>query len=212
MDPIITGEEKISKTLLSEGLYFKFKHYTVIPSNPPSPAPKPCVKCSSFNHLTENCTSTIKCTKCNGNHPDFKCTSTLPPKCRSCGAEDHQAWSYKCPNRPRAPIEGIPIKSIIKKSHEVSAEEKKSRIHQPLTLHDNIICIYLNEINDSKNTNRQELLDKLRKRFVDNYNVDTVAVFSGNNIYILMFDLEEKDHHSPTEPTANNSQYVHGPN
>lgn len=212
---IITGEEKTSNRLLSEGLYFKYKHYTVVPSNPPPPAPKPCGKCSSFNHPTEKCTVLIKCTKCQGNHQESKCTSPLPSKCRSCGAEDHQAWSHKCPNRPKQPIEGIPnipIKSINKKSHQVAENNKKSRIHQPLTIHDNIICTYLNEINNPNNTNRQELLDKLRKRFVDNHNIDTIAVFSGNKIYILMFDLEQRDHISPTEPTANHLQYEHGTN
>lgn len=210
---IITGAESTSTKLLAEGLFFKYKHYMVIPSNPPPPVPKPCAKCSSFDHITEKCKNPTKCSKCNGPHTDTKCTSPLLPKCRSCGSEEHQAWSYKCPNRPRAPIQGVPnvpIKAINKKSSEVSMTNKGSRIHQPLTLHDTIITTYLNEINNPTNINRQELLIRLRKRFVDNHNVDTVAVFSGNKIYILMFDLEHSDpHHSPTEPTDSSIQYQH---
>lgn len=212
---IITGSQKTSEKLLSNGLFFKYRHYPVYPSKPPDPAPKPCGKCHSFEHPSEACQEPIKCLKCKGNHPTIKCSSPLTPKCHSCNAEDHQAWSYKCPNRPRNPIQGIPnipIKTLNKKSHEVSKENKKSRIHQPLTIHDTIINSYVNELNDPKVTNREELLVQLRKRFVNNFRVDSVAVFSGNRIYILMFDLEQADsHRSPTEPlnNENNEQYEH---
>lgn len=212
---IITGSQSTSETLLSNGLFFKYRHYPVYPSKPPAPAPKPCSKCLSFEHPSESCQEQIKCLKCQGNHPTTKCSSPLTPKCHSCNSEDHQAWSYKCPNRPRNPIEGIPnipIKTLNKKSHEVSKENKNSRIHQAVTIHDTIINSYVNELNDPKVTNREELLIQLRKRFVNNFKIDSVAIFSGNRIYILMFDLEHTDsHQSPTEPinNENNGQYEH---
>lgn len=199
---IITSSQDTSTTLLSEGLFFKYRHYPVYPSRPSPPSPKPCSRCLSFEHTTENCNTPVKCFKCAGNHPSNKYSSTLPPKCSSCQAEDHQAWSHKCPNRPKSTIQGIPniqIKPLNKKSHEVSAERKKnSRIHQPITLHDTIINTYVNELNNPANTNREELLVQLRKKFIYNYRVETTAVFTGNKVYILIFDMELQDHRTNT--------------
>lgn len=211
---IITSSQETSTTLLTEGLFFKYRHYPVYPSKPPPPAPKPCNKCFSFEHATEDCKTAVKCSKCLGNHSSSKCTSTLPPKCNSCHSDDHQAWSYKCPNRPKAPIQGVPniqIKSLNKKSHEISSEKKKSRIHQPITMHDTIINTYINELNNPANTDREELLTQLRKRFMYNYRADTTAVFTGNRVYILIFDMELQDHSSPTEliNQSVNFQYEH---
>lgn len=63
-------------------------------------------------------------------------------------------------------------------------------------------------MNKPKNTNRDELLKKLKKRFIQLYNIDTTVAFSGNRIYILMFDLDQPNSDSPTEPIqgANNRQ------
>lgn len=210
---IITGSQTTSEKLLQEGLFFKFRHYPVYPSKPPPPTPKPCNKCLSFTHPTELCNTPPKCTKCLGSHSINKCTSTLPPKCATCGSEDHQAWSFKCPRRPSKPIEGVPnvpIKSLNKKSSEITLEKKKSRIHSSVTVHDIVINTYINELNDTKNVDREELLIKLRKRFSNNYNIDTTAVFSGNRVYILMFDLDQENPVSPTEPIdgTNNIQHV----
>lgn len=210
---IITSSQKTSEILLKEGFYFKYRHYPVYPSKPPAPTPKPCSKCLAFTHPTEECNATIKCPKCFGNHSLNKCTSTLPPKCVSCSSEDHQAWSYKCPNRPKTSIQGVPnikIKSLNKKSHEIQSNKKKSRIHAPITIHDTIINTYLNEINNDTNTHREELIQKLRQRFINNFNVDTFAIFSGNRVYILIIDLEEENPETATEPIneSNNVQYV----
>ena len=201
---IITGSQITFETLLTEGLFFNYRHYPVYPSKPPPPTPQPCSKCLAFDHTTEACSTPIKCSKCLGTHSSNKCSSTLPPKCTSCGSEEHQAWSFKCPNRPKAPIDGIPnvqIKSLNKKSHEVSEKNKNHRIHSPVTIHDTIINTYINEINDPINKSREELLIKLRKRFINNFNVDTTAVFSGNRVYILIFEMDTQDPYSPTEPT-----------
>lgn len=209
---IITGSQNTFETLLSEGLFFKYRHYPVYPSRPPLPTPKPCNKCLAFDHTTESCNTPIKCSKCFGPHSSNKCSSTLSPKCTSCGSEEHQAWSFKCPNRPKAPIEGIPniqIKTLNKKSQEISTENRNSRIHTFITIHDHIINTYINEINEPTNTNREELLIKLRKRFMINFNVDTTAVFSGNRVYILIFEMERQDPYSPTEPINKSSNIQH---
>lgn len=73
-----------------------------------------------------------------------------------------------------------------------------------------IINTYISKINKEKNRDREELLKKLRKRFVTQYNIDTVASFSGNRLYILMFDLDEPLTVSPTEPMpGKNNIQVH---
>ncbi|CAH1113588.1 unnamed protein product [Psylliodes chrysocephalus] len=205
---IITGSQITSETLLSHGLHYHYQHYPVYPSKAPEPVPQPCSKYQEYTHTTENCKNTQICLKFLGTHPINKCTSTLPPKCplppkcRSCAAEDHQAWSYKCPKRPTKPIDGIPnvsIKSLNKKSREINPELKKNRIHEPITVHDHVINTYINKLNDPIEHNRDELLLKLRKRFVKNYNTDTTAGFSGNRVYILMFDIESPAHASATD-------------
>lgn len=209
---IISGSLHTFETLLKEGLFYKYRHYPVYPSKPPNPTPKPCSKCLSFAHPTESCNTPPSCPKCYGTHPLNKCTSTLPPKCTGCGSEDHQAWSFKCPKRPTKPIAGVPniqIKSLNKKTHEISPEKKKSRIHDPVTIHDLIINTYINGLNDPKNVNRAELLQKLRKRFIDNFKVDTTAVFSGSRVYILIFDLDNEDASSPTEPINSSINIQH---
>lgn len=210
---IITGSQQTFETLLAEGFYFKYQHYPVYPSKPPVPLPQPCKKCLSFDHPTDSCNNNLKCTKCFGSHSVNKCTSTLPPKCTSCNSEEHQAWSLHCPKRPTKPIEGIPniqIKSLNKKSNEISPVKRNSRIHSPVTIHDCIINTYINKLNDTKNVNREELLSKLKKRFVNDFNIDTNAVFSGSRVYILMFDLETQET-SPTEPIngLTNIQHSH---
>ena len=181
------------------------RRYRIEPSRPPPPIPQPCGKCASFEHETDKCKATIKCSKCLGQHPTQKCTSPLPPKCSSCSAEDHTAWSLKCPNRPTAPIPGIPnmpIKCNNKKSADLPPHiTKKTRIHSPLTIHDYIITTYVNKINQPSHTNREDLIKKLKKRFTEDFQIDTTAVFSGNRLYILMFDLADPDGTSPTEPT-----------
>lgn len=202
---IITASISAYEKLLNDGLYYKCKHYSIYPSTPPPPAPLPCNKCLEFTHTSENCSTPPKCTKCGEKHSTNKCKSSLPPKCNACGAEDHQAWSFKCSKRPTKPIEGIPnipIKHLNKKSNEITDSQKKNtKIHNAVTIHDIIINTYVNKLNKPKNTNREELLLKLRKRFITEYNIDTsVSFFSGNRIYILMFDMESTDAASPTEP------------
>lgn len=208
---VITGDIKSFERLLNEGLFYKNRHYPVYTSLPPPPAPLACGRCHEFTHKTEDCPTPQKCHKCNGKHPTSKCTTQLPIKCAACDAEDHVAWSFKCPKRPKTSlpnIPNIPIKSINKKSETISSDLKKEdRIHAPVTKHDFIIYTYINEINDSSDSNREELINKIRKRFVDMWNIDTTAVFTQNRLYILMFDLET-DFDSPTEPlpSLNNQQ------
>lgn len=201
---IITDCLKSSEQLLNEGVFYKHKHYPTFPSLPPAPIPQPCSRCLQFTHTKEQCTTPIKCTKCNGPHHYSKCNSPLPMKCTGCGSEEHAAWSLKCPKRPTQPIQGIPntqIKPLNKKSQEIDKKiTKNSKIHSPITIHDMIINTYISKINKEKNRDREELLKKLRKRFVTQYNIDTVASFSGNRLYILMFDLDEPLTTSPTEP------------
>lgn len=184
----------------------------VFPSHAPEPTPVPCSKCWMFDHTTENCKSLPKCSKCQGSHKMSQCKSTNTPKCTSCYAEDHLAWSIKCPNHPRKPIEGIPnvnVKNINKKTREIENLTKKmTRIHSHITIHDDIVNTYCRKLNKPKNTNRNELLHKIKKRFISQYNVDTTVVFTGNRFYVLLFDLEDPEEPSPTEPinSKNNSQ------
>lgn len=210
---IITSNISSYEKLLSEGVFYKCRHYAVYPSTPPPPAPLPCNKCLQFTHKTEECQSPVKCYKCGDNHPTNRCKSELAPKCNSCGSTEHQAWSFKCSNRPLRPIEGIPnipVKTLNKKSHEITNTDKKSsRIHSPITIHDIIINTYINKLNKPKNSNREVITDKLRKRFIREYNIETSVTFVGNNrIYILMFDMEVND--SPTETIpGNNNSHIH---
>lgn len=201
---IITSHLKAYEKLVQEGVFYKNRHYAVYPSLPPPPAPLPCSKCLEFTHRTEECKTSPKCSKCGENHSTIKCKSVLPPKCNSCGSEDHQAWSFKCPNRPRKPIEGIPnipVKTLNKKTHEINGEtRKKSRIHSPVTIHDVIVNTFVNKLNKPKHVNRAELLEKLRRKFIQEYQIETSVTFVGNKIYILMFDMLLNDFNSPTEP------------
>lgn len=77
---------------------------------------------------------------------------------------------------------------------------KLSRLHKPITTHEFIINTYKHEINKRNNINREELLKKLRKQFVEDYNIDTLVVFFGSNMYILMFDLLLPNRKTATEP------------
>lgn len=201
---VITGCQQSFEKLINNGLFYKNRHYPVYPSIPPKPVPIPCNKCSQFDHITEKCTNPITCEKCKENHHTNKCTTNFSPKCLACGAEDHKAWSFKCPKRPTQPIEGIPnttIRSLNKKSSEIALEKKAdTKIHSPVTIHDLIINTYVTKINKPKHVNREELLQKLRKKFVQLYNIDTTVVFSGNRMYVLMFDLDKPLSISPTEP------------
>ena len=203
---IITAELSSFENLLNNGLLYKYKVYPVFPSKAPEPLPIPCAKCTQYTHTTESCPNSIICLKCKGKHHTNTCTTSLPEKCTACDSEDHQAWSTKCPKRPTKPIEGIPntkIKTLNKRTLDIGpSKTKKSRIHQPMTIHDYIIETYITTINEDVKTDRQELINKVKKRFVDLYNIETTPVFSGNRLYILMFDMEESpSKESPTEPT-----------
>lgn len=209
---IITGDIQSYEKLLNEGLFYKHRHYPAYTSLPPPPAPSPCSKCFGFDHKTEECTTPIKCHKCQGSHYTNKCLFQMPVKCAACNAEDHAAWSFKCPKRPTRSIPNIPniqIKSINKKSEEIASDLKKeNRIHSPVTKHDYIIDNYLADINNPKNVNREEAILGLRRKFIDLWRIDTAAVFTQNRLYILMFDLDS-DQDSPTEPltSPNNLQW-----
>lgn len=211
---LITGCSTSYQNLLNNGLFYKNRHYTIYPSNPPPPTPQPCRKCTQFNHTTENCVTPIKCDKCLGNHHSNSCNSTMPPKCMSCGSEEHKAWSFKCPNRPTRPIEGIPntiIRPLNRKSKDINPEiTKNTKIHSAITIHDHIISTYVTKLNKPKNINREELLKKLKTRFIQLYNIDTTVAFSGSRIYILMFDLDQPNSESPTEPIqGENNRQIH---
>lgn len=201
---IITSEVQSYERLIKEGIFFKCRHYTAKPSYPPDPIPIPCAKCSQFTHTTIKCNSPIICSKCGQEHKESDCTTSLPPRCSACQSTEHVAWSLKCPKRPVKPIEGIPnikIRSINKKTADMDIEKVgKSRIHRAITIHDHIIETYINKINKPKNTERQQLIQKLQRRFIDNYNISTVPTFVGNRLYILMIDLENENKTVDTEP------------
>lgn len=202
---IITGCIRSFERLLNEGLFYKNRHYPVYTSLPPPPAPLPCGRCFGFDHKTGECNTPLKCHKCQGNHHTNKCTTQLTIKCTACSSEEHAAWSFKCPKRPTNAIPNIPniqIKSINKKTEEISSDLKKeNRIHSPITKHDFIINTYLEEINNPNSLNREETILKIRKKFVELWRIDTTAVFTQNRLYILMFDLDSKQD-SPTEPLS----------
>nr|CAI5841214.1 unnamed protein product [Callosobruchus analis] len=155
------------------------RHYAIFPSAPPPPAPIPCSKCLLFTHKTEQCTTPIKCLKCGEQHATAKCKTELPVKCNVCGSTDHQAWAFQCPKRPTKPLEGIPnlpVKTLNKTSRQiVNEEKKKSRIHEPLTVHDMIINTYVEELNHPGNTDREDILRKLRQKFIRHYNIETTV-------------------------------------
>lgn len=109
----------------------------------------------------------------------------------------------KCPKRPTGPIEGIPnakIKSLNKLLVDIDTNiTKSSRIHKALPIH-HIVTTYVNKLNKNENKDRQLLIDKLKKRFVDNFRINTAVVFSGNRVYILMFDLDNPEFTTATQP------------
>ena len=79
------------------------------------------------------------------------------------------------------------VKNINKKTREIEDLTKKmTRIHTHITIHDDIVNTYCRKLNKPKNTNRNELLHKIKKRFISQYNVDTTVVFTGNRFYVLM--------------------------
>lgn len=202
---LITGELATYEKLITDRIvHFLGRVYRIVESKPPEPIPAPCSRCNSFEHRTEDCNKPTKCNKCQGSHRTSACTSPLPARCTACNAEDHAAWSLKCPRRPTAPIEGIPnvkVKCHNKRTAEVSETlTKESRVHSPITTHDFIINKYKHQINKTNNNNREELLKKLKKQFIEDFNIDTTAVFFGNHMYILMFDLLLPNRISPTEP------------
>lgn len=205
---IITGQVTTFEQLLANGIYFKCRHYAVEPSKPPTPIPTPCGKCSQFTHTTEKCLTPIKCLKCGAAHSTSNCQTELPIKCGSCNVEGHVAWSIKCPSRPINPINGIPnvkIKTLNKKSLDIDTTVKTqhSRIHSPITLHDIIINTYTNKINKPNNIDRETLLKKLKHKFIQEHNVDTTVIFSGNRMYVMMFDLTIPNSTTATQPTDN---------
>jgi len=171
-----------------------------------------CSRCSLFDHRTEECKKPVKCNKCQGPHPTTACKSPLPVKCAACNLEEHAAWSMKCSRRPTAPIEGIPnvkVKCLNKQTAEVTPTvAAESRIHNPITTHDQIINKYKHQLNKTTNINREKLLKKLRKRFLDEFDIDTSVVFFGNHMYILMFDILLPNRNSPTEPQDQLKQTV----
>lgn len=201
---VITGNAVAFHKLMNEGIFLLNKHFRASPSSPPPPLPQQCAKCTQFTHPTNRCPNVTRCSKCDGEHRTEKCTTNLPIKCTSCNTTDHVAWSIKCPNRPKKPLEGIPntqIKSLNKKSRNVEDKlTKNSRIHAPTTIHDTIVNTYTRKINKPTNTNRIELIQKLKTRFINEYNIETTVIFSGNWIYILMVDLENPEEPSPTQP------------
>lgn len=202
---LITGDLTTYERLMTDRtVHFLGRVYRIVESKPPEPIPAPCSKCNSFEHRTEECKKPTKCQKCQGSHQTTACTSPLPMRCTACNAADHAAWSMKCPRRPTAPIEGIPnvrVKCHNKRTAEVSQTfTKDSRVHAPITTHDFIINKYKHQINKTSNNNREELLKKLKKQFIEDFNIDTTVVFFGNHMYILMFDLLLPNRISPTEP------------
>ncbi|XP_066252658.1 uncharacterized protein [Euwallacea similis] len=202
---LITGDLKTYEQLITDRMvHFLGRIYRIVESKPPAPIPSPCGKCSSFEHRTEDCKRPISCSKCQGNHPTTACTSPLPIRCATCNAADHAAWSMKCPRRPTAPIKGIPnvrIKCLNRKSAEVSKTiTNESRVHSPITTHDYIINKYKHQLNKTNNNNREELLKKLNKQCIEDFNIETSVVFFGSHMYILMFDLLLPNRISPTEP------------
>lgn len=204
---VITSSEKTFEKLLSEGVYFMYKHYPVYPSKAPTPIPTACNKCGQFTHTTDNCSTPVKCLKCSGAHKTDTCSTQLPPKCGSCGLEGHVAWSMKCPKRPTKPIAGIPnvkIRTVNKKSNSIDQTTKLQhpKLHAPITLHDSIINNYTSKINNPKNIDRAELLKKLKHKYITENNVDTTAVFSGTRMYILMFDLDLVGSPTATQPQS----------
>ncbi|XP_066258008.1 uncharacterized protein [Euwallacea similis] len=210
---LITGDLTTYEKLINDrAVHFLGRLFRIVESKPPAPIPVPCSKCNSFEHRSEDCKVPTKCNKCQGSHPTATCKSPLSPRCTACNSEDHAAWSMKCPKRPTAPIDGIPnvkIKCLNRRTAEVSiAMSRDSRIHSAITIHDYIINKYKIQINKTTNTDREELLKKLRKQFVGDFAVDTSVVFFGNNMYILMFDMLSPSKTSPTEPTEQLRQTI----
>lgn len=189
---VITVCEKSFHKLMNEGVFLHHKHYLVYTSPPPPPSPSG--KYAQFSHTTTNFPNKMTCQKYQGQHVTNVCTSDLSITCNSCGSTHHAAWSLKCPRRPTQPVAGVPnapINSINKKSAELAKSIiKNNHIHAHITTHDYIINTYISKLNIPQVTNRQELIAELKQRFIEAFRIDTAVVFTGNRIYILMFNLD----------------------
>lgn len=64
-----------------------------------------------------------------------------------------------------------------------------------------IVDTYINKLNKPANTDREKLIIKLKKRFIEQYNIDTTPIFSGNRLYIFMINMDDSDNQDiATEP------------
>lgn len=75
-----------------------------------------------------------------------------------------------------------------------------------------IIENYMSEVNNPNNKDRQDLIVKLKNKFIEMYQIDTHAVFSGNKMYILMFDTLQENAATPTEPKEGQQTQVENSN
>ena len=177
------------KTLVKR--YSKMRYSTNVtaiqyPSKPPSPMPKSCSKCLSLTHSTELCHTTATCPKFYGPHSSSRYSFTLPLKCTVADLRG----LLNTPKRCTASITGIPNDKLNHHGGNSTRKENIKNTHNPIAIHNMIINPYIGNLNDSKNINRVELLQKLEKKIIHNYNVDSTTVFSGSQVYIPIFSKQ----------------------
>lgn len=71
--------------------FLKYKVKTYIP------LPFRCTNCQKFGHSHNNCSRSVVCPRCAGNHSYSECTKKDQPKCSNCHGDHSAAWSG-CPN------------------------------------------------------------------------------------------------------------------
>ena len=84
---IVFGFDSLPTKLLTEKSEFE-----VYPFHPPH---KRCTNCQSLSHTKRECTNTMRCSRCGGNHRRNGCTAQKP-KCVNCHGS-HSAAYRQCP-------------------------------------------------------------------------------------------------------------------
>ncbi|GLV46065.1 hypothetical protein CBL_05151 [Carabus blaptoides fortunei] len=111
---VVTTNQHTLDDLLSHGITIFYRHHWVEPSHAPKPQPLQCMRCQRF-HEPGECRQQPRCSHCAKPHNIRQCdVKANPAKCANC-TEDHPASSYKCPVRPKEPINAAataPLKCV----------------------------------------------------------------------------------------------------
>lgn len=84
--------EKDLFKFLNNGISLKFGHKVSV--EPDLKPPTQCRKCLKFGHIERDCSDSLACKRCGGNHDQDGCNKAF--KCVNC-MNDHSSYSRRCP-------------------------------------------------------------------------------------------------------------------